>query len=88
MQVAAFSASNKAMAEKYKAVLESKTDLNPTLVYSEDGKYIQVTIGEYPDRAAALLARDKLVAMSDEVGRKTGFKDCFKDCFVPSSPVD
>ena len=70
VQIVAFSAGERLAAEQYKARLEANTDLEADLVTSEDGKYVRVLVGRYPDKASAAKARD-------ELRKRKGFADCF-----------
>jgi len=71
VQVAAFSGPNRQrLAEGYKERLEANSEWEAVLVVSEDGQYVRVVVGGYPDRETAKRVRD-------ELRQRAGFKDCF-----------
>ena len=71
VQVAAFSGPNRqGLAEGYKERLEDNSELKAVLLVSEDGQYVRVVVGGYPDRQTAAQVRD-------ELRQRAGFRDCF-----------
>lgn len=70
VQVAAFSAAHREQAEESRRLLESNSDLKADIVTSEDGRWVRVIVGNYPDRGTAEAERDRLK-------KKAGFSDCF-----------
>ena len=61
IQVASFSGENrKAVAEEYKKRLESNSELRSELVTSEDGRYVKVYVGGYPNKETAVRECEKL----------------------------
>ena len=70
IQVASFSSSNRAQAEDARRRLSAHANLTAELVTSEDGKYVRVIVGNYPDLKTAEKARDAL-------RERKGFADCF-----------
>jgi len=71
VQVAAFSGPNRqGLAEGYKERLEDNSELKAVLLASEDGQYVRVVVGGYPDRQTAVQVRD-------ELRQRAGFRDCF-----------
>lgn len=70
IQVASFSSSNLAQAQDARRRLSAHANLTAELVTSEDGKYVRVIVGNYPDLQTAEKARDAL-------RERKGFADCF-----------
>jgi len=70
IQVMSFSASNRKKAEAYAQELKAKQGLTPELVLSEDGQYVRVVVGNYPDQEAARAAWG-------ELRKRPGFSECF-----------
>ena len=70
IQVASFSSSNRGQAEDARRRLSAHANLTAELVTSEDGKYVRVIVGNYPDLKTAEKARDAL-------RERKGFADCF-----------
>lgn len=70
VQVASFDAATPENARKFKARIEDNSDYDVMIIPSTDGKHLRACIGTYPDRDAALKARDDLAKIRE-------FKDCF-----------
>jgi hypothetical protein len=70
VQVASFDATTPENAKKFKARIEDSSDYDVMLIPSTDGKHLRACIGTYPNRDAALKARDDLAKIRE-------FKDCF-----------
>jgi len=70
IQLASFSSSNRAKAEDARRRLSAHANLTAELVTSEDGKYVRIIVGNYPDLKTAEKARDAL-------RERKGFADCF-----------
>ncbi len=69
IQVAAYQVKNKTLAENYVKSLKDKQGVSADMVKSKDGKYYQILVGRYPDRAAAEKAQQ-------ELKKKDGFAEC------------
>lgn len=71
IQVASFSGAHKEqLAADFKKRLEAQGEFKSELVLSEDGKYLRVVVGSYPDRETARAA-------CGELRKRPGFADCF-----------
>jgi len=68
VQVGSFD--TQANAERFKKLIEEKSDYEVALYPAKDGKVIKACIGSYPDEASARKAREQL-------GRINDFKGCF-----------
>lgn len=71
IQVAAYSPSNRAKAEQFRALLEKQLKMTARLVTSKDGKWIRVMVGSFPDAASAQSKQAEMKQIKQ-----------FKDCMV------
>jgi len=71
VQVASFAGPNREQAaQDYKLRLEASSDLKAMLMPSEDGRYLRVVVGGYPDRKTA-------ERVCKELRKQAEFTDCF-----------
>ncbi|MFP4172757.1 MAG: SPOR domain-containing protein [Candidatus Hydrogenedentota bacterium] len=60
IQVISYTAGDRALAEDYAEGIEEETGHEPTLAVSEDGAYIRVLIGAFPDQETARAVMQQL----------------------------
>ena len=70
IQVASFRVADRAKAEAFQKDLKAKSTIDSNLVISKDGAYVQVLVGAFETREAAIQEKESL-------SKKSGFGDCF-----------
>jgi len=70
IQVAAFTAKNRKLAEDFVRAMRTESNYQARIVRSHDGKYYRVLVGEYRDRQAADAARAA-------IAKKPELSDCW-----------
>ncbi len=75
IQVISYTAGDRSMAEAYAEGITEETGLEPTLSLSEDGAFLRVFVGAFPDQEMARTAMERLQEMEK-----------FEDSFVRRRP--